>query len=92
MVDSENFKKIIKQHLPQDYEIEFLGNNFDQIVHQITEAQAEKIYAWIEEVVKNKIQPIFVGSNKTYKDGMLISFLHLGSLSLWTIQNIEFFL
>ena len=47
--------------------VEFLGKNFDQIVKLVTESKAEKIYAWLEEVMQKKIQPIIVGSKKQYK-------------------------
>src|SRR3989338_3043285 len=68
MVKSEEFKKCIESKLTQDYKIEFLGNNFNQIVELLTESKAEKIYNWIGEVISKKIQPIFIGSDKQYKE------------------------
>ena len=50
------------------YKVEFLGKDFDQIVSRLTEVKAEKIYAWVEEVLQRKIQPMVVGSNKNYKE------------------------
>ncbi|MBI3032476.1 hypothetical protein HYY69_03305 [Candidatus Woesearchaeota archaeon] len=68
MVDSEYFKTKIQEIITQNYEIEFLGNDFDQIVKQLTDVKAEKIYNWLSEIIKRKIQPIFIGSNKVYKE------------------------
>ena len=68
MVSSDNFKNKIEQIISQDYKVEFLGNNFDQIIGILTDTKAEKIYNWVENVVKNKFQPIFIGSRKPYKE------------------------
>jgi hypothetical protein len=68
MVDSEIFKNKVKGIVPQDYKFEFLGENFNQIVNFLTEIKAEKIYQWLEEVTKDNIRPIMVGSKKPYKD------------------------
>ncbi|HLC19602.1 MAG TPA: hypothetical protein VJK72_01695 [Candidatus Nanoarchaeia archaeon] len=45
-----------------------MGKNFDALVCLLTEVKAEKIYAWIENVVEKKIQPIVIGSKKQYKE------------------------
>jgi hypothetical protein len=68
MVDSAIFKEKLRGLVPQDYEIEFLGKNFEQIVNLISETKAEKIYVWIKDVVKNQIQPITISSKLQYKD------------------------
>jgi len=65
MVSSDNFKNKIEQIISQDYKVEFLGNNFDQIIGILTDTKAEKIYNWVENVVKNKFQPIFIVSRTT---------------------------
>jgi len=68
MVDSKEFKDKLKELVSQDYNIEFLGKNFDQIVSLISDTKAEKIYSWIKEVVEKQIQPITIGSKKPYKN------------------------
>lgn len=68
MVDPEDFKNKVEQLLSQDYKVEFLGKNFNQIVNFLTYTKAEKIYNWLEDVVAKKIQPILVGSKKPYKE------------------------
>jgi len=68
IVNPEKFKKRIEKIVSQQYKIEFLGNNFNQIAELLTDKKAEKIYSWIEEVAEKKIQPIFVGSKKKYKE------------------------
>lgn len=67
MVDPNVFKNEIEKLISQDYKVEFLGHNFEQIVTLLTEARAQKIYQWLTEVVQRKIQPIVIGSEKTYK-------------------------
>ncbi|MBI2548610.1 hypothetical protein HYW21_04640 [Candidatus Woesearchaeota archaeon] len=68
MVSPEDFKNKVEKLILQSYKVEFLGKNFDQIVSLLTDTKAEKIYQWVEEVVRNKIQPILVGSKKAYKE------------------------
>ena len=68
MVNAVEFKKRIETIVSQQYKIEFLGADFDQIAALLTDQKAEKIYSWIEEVANKKIQPIFVGSKKKYKE------------------------
>ncbi|MEK6969285.1 MAG: hypothetical protein AABW48_02560 [Nanoarchaeota archaeon] len=68
MVNPDEFKHKIESALSQEYEIEFLGKNFDQIVKLLTDNKAEKIYHWIKEVIERKIEPIYVGSKKQYKN------------------------
>ncbi len=67
MVNPQEFKTKIEELISQEYKIEFLGNNFDHTVCLLTDTKAEKIYNWIEEVLKKNIQPILVGSKKQYK-------------------------
>ena len=68
MVDLVIFKEKLREVISQNYEIEFLGKNFDHIVNLISETKAEKIYAWIKDVIEKEIQPITIGSKKPYKD------------------------
>jgi hypothetical protein len=77
MVDVDEFKKKIRESLTQEYEVEFLGKNFNRIVSSLSAVKAEKIYGWIAKVVVDKIQPILVGSKKRYKEwtiGQLLTF------------------
>ncbi len=67
MVDSAEFKKNIELLLSQDYNVEFLGGNFDQIVLSLSDVKAEKMYIWIRSVIEREVQPILVGSTKPYK-------------------------
>lgn len=67
MVNPDEFRKRIKSVLSQDYNVEFLGKNFDQIVQLLTETKTEKIHQWLKKVVERKIEPIVVGSKKQYK-------------------------
>lgn len=67
MADLVEFKKKIESLVAQNYKVEFLGNDFDQIVSLLSETKADKIYRWVEDVIERKIQPIFVGSHKIYK-------------------------
>lgn len=67
MVDPQDFKQKVENIVAQNYKVEFLGKNFEQIVNLLTETKAEKIYTWLEEVVQKKIQPILIGSKKQYK-------------------------
>lgn len=71
MVNSDEFKKRIEESISQDYKVEFLGKNFDQIVNLLTENKAEKIYQWLKDIVNRKIQPISIGSKKPYKENEL---------------------
>lgn len=68
MVDANDFKGRVGKLVSQDYRVEFLGMNFDKIVGLLTDAKAEKIYRWAEDVVKSNIQPIVVGSKRPYKE------------------------
>ena len=43
MVNAEEFKGKIKEIVSQKYNIEFLGNNFDQTVNLLTEIKAKNI-------------------------------------------------
>ena len=88
MVEIENFKTKIEEHISQDYRIEFLGNNFDKIVNLMTEKQVDRIYQWIEQVFKKKIQPITQSSQKAYKD-WTINQLLVFRYPL-TIKNVEY--
>jgi hypothetical protein len=75
MVNPEHFKKEIEKLLLQDYKVEFLGKNFNQIVNFLTDIKAEKIYKWLEDVFAKKIQPILVASKKPYKEWVVSQLL-----------------
>ena len=68
MVNPDEFRKKVEAIVAQEYKVEFLGKNFDQIVNLLTETKAEKIYVWLAEVIQKKIQPIIIGSKKQYKE------------------------
>ena len=58
--------------ISQEYELEFLGNNFDKIVNLLSEAKAEEIYRWAERIMKEEIQPILTKkSKKRYKQWLI---------------------
>ncbi|MBU2560947.1 MAG: hypothetical protein KKD17_01525 [Nanoarchaeota archaeon] len=83
MVEPREFRKRIQEIVSQDYKVEFLGKNFDQIVSILTDTKAGKIYSWVNEVVSKKIQPIFIGSEKQYKNwavSELFTFRHQFSI------------
>ena len=67
MVELEEFKKKIENMISQDYQVEFLGSNFDKITSLLSDTKAEKIYSWIEEVAQKNIRPIVVAAKKPYK-------------------------
>lgn len=68
MVNPEEFKMRVEEIISQEYHIEFLGNNFDQIVRLLTDTKADKIYQWIGGVVKENIGPIVIAAKKPYKE------------------------
>ena len=68
MVEVDEFKNKIRSMISQEYSLEFLGNNFEQIVKTISDSKAQSIYNWIQKVIERKIQPITIGSKKQYKD------------------------
>ncbi len=71
MVNPEYFKKKIEEMLSQEYSVEFLGDDFDQIVKLLTEAKADKIYQWVESVVNESIRPIVIAAKKPYKEWVI---------------------
>jgi hypothetical protein len=79
MVDPSEFKKQIKKRIIQNYTIEFLGDDFDDICRQISDTRAQRIYTWIEKAIKNEVQPIPKTSDKKYKQWFvyeLLTFIH----------------
>lgn len=68
MVNPDEFKKRIEASISQDYSVEFLGKNFDQIVNLLTEHKAGKMYQWVKNIAERKIEPISIGSKKPYKE------------------------
>ena len=68
MVDPEEFKRRVQESISQDYKVEFLGKNFEQIVQLLTDIKVERMYQWIEDIVEKKIQPISIGSKKQHKE------------------------
>jgi hypothetical protein len=88
MVNPDEFKSKIEGMVSQDYKIEFLGDNFKKVAEQISEMYAEKIYSWITEVIQKKIPPLYIGSEKKYKNWKireLLTFRHA-----FTIGNSEY--
>ncbi len=71
MVESDIFKENIKNIVSQDYNLEFLGHDFDKIVSGLTDKKSEDIYSWIRKVISKEIDPILVGSKKRYKDWLV---------------------
>ncbi len=88
MVNSDEFKKRIEVSISQDYKVEFLGNNFDQIVNLLTENKAEKIYQWVKDIAERRIQPISIGSKKSYKEGVVSELLTFRYQ--FSIENTEY--
>jgi hypothetical protein len=68
MINTDDFKKRITEMLSQDYRLEFLGDNLEEIVHLLSDTKAEKIYQWVQEIVALNIRSIVVGSSKIYKE------------------------
>jgi hypothetical protein len=88
MVDSKEFKEKIESITSQEYKLEFLGDNFDEIVSQLSEIKSEKIYDWIEKVLNKNIQPILINTKKPYKEwkvNQLLTFRYP-----FNINNIEY--
>ncbi len=88
MVNSNEFKRKIEGFISQDYKVEFLGKNFDQIVNLLAENKAEKIYQWVKDIVNRNVQPISIGSRKSYKEWViseLLTFRHP-----FSIENTEY--
>ena len=71
MVNSEDFKTNIRNIVSQDYELAFLGDDFDKTAEMISETKAEKIYDWVKSVINDKITPLLRKSNKKYKDNSI---------------------
>ena len=88
MVNPEEFKHKIEGLVSQEYKIEFLGKNFEQIVTSLTDVKADKMYKWIEEVIEKKIQPILIGSKQTYKEWRISELLTFRYP--FSIGNIEY--
>jgi mRNA-degrading endonuclease HigB of HigAB toxin-antitoxin module len=79
MVNPDSFRNEVRKRILQNYSVEFLGENFDDICGQISEPRAEKIYAWIEKVICDRIQPVIKASDKKYKQWNvydLLTFVH----------------
>ena len=67
MVNPTYFKSKLQNLVLQEYKIEFLGINFDQIVLLLTDSKAERICQWISDIMKREIQPITIRSDHLYK-------------------------
>ncbi len=88
MVEPQEFKDKIRGIISQEYAIEFLGTNFDQIATLLTDSKVQSIYDWIQKVIERKIQPITIGSKKQYRNwkiSELMTFRHAFNLS-----NVEY--
>lgn len=68
MVTAEEFRSKIQEAVSQEYKVEFLRDNFEKIVNLLTEPKLEKIYQWIEQILKEDVQPITIGTPKQYKE------------------------
>ena len=68
MVDVSIFKKRITEILSQEYTLEFLGDNLEEIICLLSDTKAEKIYQWVQEILALNIRPIVTGSPKAYKE------------------------
>src|SRR3989338_5614887 len=68
MVDVHTFKKRIAENLTQEYTLEFLGDNLEEIICLLSDTKAEKIYQWVQEILALNIRPIVTGSPKAYKE------------------------
>lgn len=68
MVDSILFKKKVEEIVSQNYKVEFLGKDFDKIINSLSDIKTEKIYAWIDDVIRKDVQPIVVSSDKSYRN------------------------
>lgn len=68
MVHLPQFKEKVKSIIAPSTTLEFLGKELDLIVEKLSEIQAEKIYQWLTEVQEKAVQPILVGSKKSYKE------------------------
>jgi hypothetical protein len=88
MTDPIQFKREIQEKLSQDYNIEFLGNNFDKIVLEINKKLKEKIILWIKDINKKLVIPLSVNINKNYKK-WIIKDLLVFRLP-FSINNIEY--
>lgn len=66
-MNSEQFKDKVIEILSQDYKIEFLGENFNKIVSQLSETKTDRIFSWIQEVIDKRIRPIMVNTDESYK-------------------------
>lgn len=88
MVNPEEFKKKIKGMILQEYTLEFLGSNFDEIVTLLSDTKAEKICQWLDKVIRKEIQPITIGTTRPYK-GWTINQLLVFRYPL-TLQNNEY--
>ncbi|MBI5392300.1 hypothetical protein HZA96_00385 [Candidatus Woesearchaeota archaeon] len=68
MTNPDEFKLKVQNIVLQQYKVEFLGNNFEQIVILLSDSKAERIYTWINEIIKREIQPIIIRSDNLYKE------------------------
>lgn len=70
MVNPSEFKQKIEEIISQDYKVEFLGKNFNQIVALLTEIKAEKIYLWVKDIVGKKISRLQLVLKTRIKSGI----------------------
>lgn len=66
MVIVNKFKIDIQKTLKQP--VEFIGENFDDIVKNLSTNKANRIITWTKNVKEQHIQPILKHSNKKYKE------------------------
>ena len=58
------FKKTIRDIVSQDYQLEFLGDNFEKIVKLLSPAKANSISGWVKRIIIKEIQPILARKSK----------------------------
>lgn len=88
MVEPNIFKDKIRNMVSQEYTLEFLGSNFDQIVSLLSDSKTQSIYDWINQVIDRKIQPITIGSKKEYKDWQISELMTFRYA--FNISNVEY--
>jgi hypothetical protein len=88
MTNPIQFKKKIQETLSQDYNIEFLGDNFDKIVLEINSKLEEKIILWVNNINQKLIIPLSSNVNKNYKRWIIKDLLVFRFP--FSINNIEY--
>ncbi len=88
MVEPQEFKDKIRGIISQEYRLEFLGRNFDQITKMISDSKAQTIYIWIQRVIERRVQPITIGSGKKYKEWRIFDLMTFRYA--FNLNNVEY--